>query len=77
MGRSNRRMRRAAARLGLRPVVREVEPGVYDIAFPVPPGMPDAAVRAAFERFRHTVLTDLGLELAEPHVCTPGTCTHG
>ncbi len=76
MGRSARRMRRAAARALPRPAVQEVGPGVYDLAFPVPPGMPEAAVRAAFEEFRRTVLVELGVDLADPHVCTPGTCTH-
>lgn len=75
MGGSRRKMQRARAR-ALRPELREIAPGVYDLALPVPPGMPEADVRAAFERFRRTVLVELGLELAAPHICTPETCSH-
>lgn len=67
MARSSRRMRRAAVR-ALRPEVREIAPGVYDVALPIPPGMLPDEVQAALERFRQTVLVDLGIELRVPRV---------
>lgn len=50
MGRSSRRMRRAAVRRTPEPTLREVAPGVYDVALPIPPGVTPNEVHAAFER---------------------------
>ncbi len=66
MGRSSRKLRRARARAAWRVGLREVAPGVYDLALPVPPGMAPDEVAAAVEAFRRTVLVELGIELAGP-----------
>lgn len=76
MGRFNRRIRRAAARRLPEPSLQEIAPGVYDLALPVPPGVPDSAVREVFERFRRALRADLGIELSDPRWCEGEDCPH-
>lgn len=76
MGRSSRKLRRRAARRPSAPMLREVAPGVYDLALPLPPGMPPDEVAAAVADFRERVRRELGIEVAAVHACNPATCPH-